>query len=120
MVEGKDTFVGEETFSDRNIHAQRRATRALLKFCDDRGDKYPSVAELRLCLKALDRNDIKSAVQAYQRVPLGGMGCFNDWLPPVVFSHETPEYVQAVFEALTTQWSLLMKLSLPNQDQGKG
>jgi len=104
----------DRTFTDLHIHSQQRATRALIKFCEDRGDHYPSVAELHECLKALERRDIKTAVESYQKVPLGGMGCFNDWLPPVVFSHETPEYVQAVFEALTTQWSLLMKLSLPS------
>jgi hypothetical protein len=58
---------------------------------------------------------MKSAVEYYLKVPLGGMGCFNDWLPPVAFKHETPEYVQAVFEALVTQWSLAMKLSIPDK-----
>jgi hypothetical protein len=108
--------MADERLSDLHIHSQQRATRALIKFCEDRGDEYPSVSELRKCLRALERGDIRSAVESYQRVPLGGMGCFNDWLPPVVFSHETPEYVQAVFEALTTQWSLLMKLSVPQSD----
>lgn len=108
--------MAENRFSDLHLHSQQRATRALIKFCEDRGDEYPAVEELRNCLTALERRNIKAAVEAYERVPLGGMGCFNDWLPPVVFSHENPEYVQAVFEALTTQWALLMKLSLPKSD----
>jgi hypothetical protein len=103
----------DNSYSDIHIYSQQRATRALIKFCEDHGDEYPSVAELRTCLKELQRGNIKAAVECYQKVPLGGMGCFNDWLPPVVFSNETPEYVQAVFEALTSQWSLLMRLSIP-------
>jgi hypothetical protein len=68
---------------------------------------------LQICFRALDRNDVKSAVDAYLKIPLGGMGCFDDWLPPVVFPEETPAYVRSVFESLVNQWSLLMKLSLP-------
>jgi hypothetical protein len=102
----------ENSYDDRNVHAQQRATRALIKFCEDHGDRS-SVTELYTCLRALERGNIKAAVESYQKVPLGGMGCFNDWLPPVAFSHETSEYVQAVFEALTSNWSLLMRLSLP-------
>jgi hypothetical protein len=106
--------MNEQSYSDLHVHSQQRATRALIKFCSDHGDEYPAVSELRNCLKALERGNIKAAVEAYQRVPLGGMGCFNDWLPPVVFPHENPEYVQAVFEALTSHWSLLMRMSLPD------
>lgn len=105
--------MNENSYSDNHIHSQQRATRALIKFCEDHGDEYPAVVELRSCLKALERGNVKAAVESYKKVPLGGMGCFNDWLPPVKFSNETPEYVQAVFEALTSQWSLLMRLSLP-------
>jgi hypothetical protein len=107
----------EELYSDRNVHLQQRAARALIKFCEDHGDSGESLSELRACLKSLERGDMKSAVEHYLRVPLGGMGCFNDWLPPAVFSHETPEYVQAVFEALVSQWSLLMKLSVPVKEK---
>jgi hypothetical protein len=100
-------------YSDLHVHSQQRAARALIKFCKDHDYDYPAISDLHRCLKALEFGNIKAAVEAYQKVPLGGMGCFNDWLPPVVFSNETPEYVQAVFEALTSQWSLLMRLSLP-------
>ncbi len=109
--------MSEKSYSDLHIHSQQRATRALIKFCEDHGDSGQWVKELSSCLKALNRGDIKTAVDSYQKIPLGGMGCFNDWFPPVVFTHETPEYVQAVFEALTTQWSLLMKLSLPKEEK---
>ncbi len=57
---------------------------------------------------------MRTAFEAYMRVPLGRMGCFDDWSPPVVFSHETPEYAKAVFQALITEWNLLMQLSKRN------
>jgi hypothetical protein len=92
---------------------QRKVTEALLKFCEDH--KYPTIGltEIRDCLKALERKDIKTAVESYRKVPLGGrMGYFDDWLPPVVFPQETPEYVQIVFRALLNEWDRVMKLSL--------
>jgi hypothetical protein len=102
-------------YSDRHLHSQRRATRALIKFCSEHGDEFPALTNLKECLIALDRGQVKEAVECYKKVPLGGMGCFNDWLPPVVYEHETLEYNQAVFEALTTQWSLMMRLSLSDE-----
>ncbi|HYJ87391.1 MAG TPA: hypothetical protein VEW46_15120 [Pyrinomonadaceae bacterium] len=105
--------MNDNSYSDIHIHSQQRATRALIKFCSDHDYDYPAIPDLHHCLRALEQGNIKAAVEFYQKVPLGGMGCFNDWLPPVIFSHENPEYVQAVFEALTSQWSLLMRLSLP-------
>jgi hypothetical protein len=39
------------------------------------------------------------------------MGYFDDWLPPVVFTGETPEYVQIVFRALLNEWDRVMRLS---------
>lgn len=106
------------TYSDSHVVSQRRATKALLKFCEDHGYDVQGVDILKTCLRALERKDMLSAIEAYLRVPLGRMGCFDDWLPPIVFGHETPEYVRAVFEALITQWNVLMALSLP-KDQTK-
>ena len=101
------------SFTDVHVISQRRATQGLIKFCEDHGYDVAGVNELRTCLQALAKKDMQSAMQAYQRVPLGGMGRFDDWLPPVVFPHENADYVRAVFEALVTQWSLIMRLSLP-------
>src|ERR1700741_1755093 len=98
---------------DVHVISQRRAVRALIKFCEDHGYDVGGVEELRACLKALDQKDIKSAVKIPPRIPMGGMGCFDDWLPPVVFAHETSDYTRAVFEALITQLNLLITLSLP-------
>src|SRR5687768_6239716 len=105
-------LLGKNENSAPYIHYQKQATSALIKFCEDHGDNAPNVSDLRSCLKSLESGDIKSAIEYYQKVPLGGIGCFNDWIPPVVYSHETPEYVQAVFEALVTQWSLSIQLSI--------
>ena len=108
--------MNRQKFTDVHVISQSRATKALIKFCEDHDYDVDGVEDLRACLKSLERNNIESAVQAYLRIPIGGMGCFDDWLPAAVFSHETPEYSRAVFEALVTQWSLLMKLSVPKND----
>lgn len=105
--------MSESSFADGHVASQQQATRTLIKFCEDHGYDVGGVQELRICLRALDINGVKSAVEAYLRIPLGGMGSFVDWLPPVVFPQETPDYVRALFESLVTQWSLLMRLSLP-------
>jgi hypothetical protein len=96
---------------DTSTQMKKGLTRALLKFCQDH--KYPDngLSEVRECLVALEQGDINAAVQAYQKVPLGGrMGYFDEWVPPVVFSHETPEYVHFVFAALVAQWRSTMDL----------
>lgn len=99
------------------VHAiqQERATRTLVKFCDDHNYDVNGVERLRMCVKALERKDINAAYEIYLTIPLGGMGCFDDWLPSVVFKHETQEYVRGVFEALITQWSQLMQLTKPSE-----
>lgn len=102
-------------YTDVHVISQRRATNALIKFCEDHEYGVDGVKELRSCLKALDRKDMLVAYEIYLGIPLGGMGCFDDWLPPVVFKHETPEYNRAVFEALVTQWGLLMQLATSNE-----
>lgn len=103
-----------EPYSERYVGLQRSVTKALLKFCEDH--RYPSLGltEIRDCLKSLERGDVKAAIESYQQVPLGGrMGYFDDWCPQVVFNHETPEYVQAIFNALLNEWDRSMKLSAP-------
>lgn len=94
------------------IDWQQKVTKALLKFCEDH--KYPTLglSEIRDCLESLARRDVKTAVEFYRKVPLGGrMGYFDDWLPPVVFRHENPEYIEVVFRALLNEWDRVMKLS---------
>lgn len=104
---------GTQSYVATYVGDQLRATKALVKFCDDHHNETASLADIRLCQESLEDSDIEAAAEYYLRVPLGGNGCFNDWWPPVVFEHETEDYVSAVFEALVTQWSLMMKLSSP-------
>lgn len=84
----------------------RRATRALLKFCDDHGNTLAAVRDIRECLTALDAGDRSNAIAAFKRVPMGKEG-FGDWWPPVKGA-ETEEYSWAVFEALVERWHRLM------------
>lgn len=94
-----------------SIQVKKGLTRALLKFCQDHQFPDGGLLEVRECLEALEQGDVKAAVQAYQKVPLGGrMGYFDEWVPPVVFSHETPEYVHFVFAAIVAQWRSTMDL----------
>ena len=101
--------------SNVHAHTQLRASRSLLKFCNEHGYKNEWLENIHHCIKALEKGDIAAAMENYSAVPLGGMGCFNDWWPPVVYENETEEYVCAVFEALVAQWSRLMSLSRPKQ-----
>lgn len=96
-----------------SIQVKKGLTRTLLKFCLEH--KYPDIGllEVRECLESLEQGDVKAAGQAYQKVPLGGrMGYFDEWIPPVVFGNETPEYVHFVFTALVGQWRSVMDRSL--------
>jgi len=104
------------SIADRQAHIreQLQATAALIKFCEDHGQSQGSRMDaLRSCLSALEEGDIDEALRYHQMVPLGGNGTFNDWFPPVVFPHETNQYVATVFDALVTLWNLMMKLSIP-------
>lgn len=97
--------------SGSSIQLQKGLTRTLLKFCQDHN--YPDIGltEVRECLEFLELGDLRAAVRAYQTVPLGGrMGYFDEWVPPVVFGHETPEYTHFVFAALVAQWSAVMEV----------
>ncbi len=92
-----------------SIQITKGLTRTLLKFCQDH--QYPDhgLLAVRECLKALEQGDVEAAFHAYQKVPLGGrMGYFDEWVVPVVFEHETPEYVHFVFAALVAQWRWAM------------
>lgn len=91
---------------------QLRATRALLKFCEEHGDDTSGLKDIRACIAALEANETQKALASYRKVPLGGAGCFDDWFPPVVYEHETGEYVSAVFEALISRWIQMMHLCI--------
>lgn len=93
---------------------QIRATRAILKFCQDHPSEGIPVDRIRDCLLALEEGNARSAVDSFQRIHLGPHG-FGDWFPPVAFEHENGEYVWAVFEALFERWHRLMQLLAKGQ-----
>jgi hypothetical protein len=87
------------------------ATKALLKFCRDHQCSEGRAVILQNCFDALKKHDIGEAMRHFKALPRGGMGTFDDWWPPVIFTHEDANYVNAVFEALTERWSRLMLLA---------
>lgn len=96
---------------DNSVHLtyQLRATRALVKFIRDHQSAVDE--DLIKCLEALEKKDVSSAVTHAQNVKVSGMGGITDWFPPVVFPHETKEYVWAELEALAYNWARLISLS---------
>ena len=85
-----------------------RETRAILKFCRDHQYPERGLEHIKACEAALESGDFRSAIKHFEALPLGGMGCFNDWFPPVVFEHENDDYVWTVFMALLERWCRLM------------
>ena len=98
-------------FTDVHLEFQRSATYALLKFCQERNRQCKWVRVIQHCFDELERGDVEKAFRHFRKVPLGGMGCFNDWYPPVIFDHEDKDYVHDVFDALCERWSRLMALA---------
>ncbi|WP_139203186.1 hypothetical protein [Amphritea atlantica] len=94
------------------LEVQLKATNALLKFCQEHNYKDPRMVHLEACKNALAEKKINMAIEEYKNIPLGGNGCFNDWWPEPVYEHETDEFAEAVFQALTERWSRLMSLSV--------
>ena len=92
-----------------NLENQKRATQELLAFCAERGYDVQSISHIKACLKALESLDVREAIAEYSSVPLGGMGCFNDWIPPAVLPGETPQSASERFDGLVANWSNLMR-----------
>ena len=89
---------------DPSYHSALYTTRALLKFYEEHGSEFRA---LRECLDALERMDRPIAEKMFRAIVRNNN--LGDWWPPTVFSHETPEYAQAVFEALLCHWLQLMR-----------
>jgi hypothetical protein len=81
-----------------------QSLRALIKFSREHEGENKTLEEI---LFALEKDDIKAAKELFQTLPNGPHG-WHDWFPPVVYEHENPEYVAAVFEALAIRWLRLM------------
>jgi hypothetical protein len=101
--------------SATHLPYQLRATRALVKFIADHNGEVD--ADLANCLGALEHDDVSGAVRCAKNVKVVGMGSITDWFPPVVFPHETSEYVWAELEALAHNWWRLIALSLDKESE---
>ena len=88
---------------------QKAATRELIEFCHEHGNDTQNVSHLRSCLLALEQDDVRSALSFFEKIPRGGMGTFNDWLPPPVHKKETHESASATFDSLVAEWARSMK-----------
>jgi hypothetical protein len=93
----------------KNLETPIQATRALVQFCEDHGYPVCGLESVRECLQALTRADVEGAIGAFKGVPLGGMGCFNDWVPVPKNGSESPQILAELFEVLVKQWSGTMR-----------
>jgi hypothetical protein len=85
------------------------SSRALMKFC--REHRYPEGGLVRLqeCIAALEADNFREAANCFRSIPLGGMGCFNDWFPPVIYDHENSDYVTVIFDSLLERCARLFR-----------
>ena len=97
------------------IREQLSATKALIKFLDDHQGGVDG--DLKACLRALEREDIDTAVRHARLVKPWGMGSLTDWCPKVSESLETREYNEAVLHALVAHWCSRMSLSFDELDR---
>lgn len=93
------------------MREQLSVTRALLKFIVDHNGIVPD--ELHACLAALEREDVREAVEYARRIKTDGMGGLTDWFPSVVHEGETREYLYEVLRALAHRWHQIIGLSSP-------
>ena len=80
------------------------ATKALIKFCEEQDYKTARLDSISACLQALENGDAASAVRHFEAVPLGGMGCFNDWMP----TKPSRKNLLKDFDELVRSWSMAM------------
>lgn len=89
------------------------ATRKLIAFCEEQDYKTTFLDSINACLLALESGDQKKAVSNFEAVPLGGMGCFNDWRPTpknlIRFSDRSLVKISEQFDELVKNWSLAMR-----------
>jgi hypothetical protein len=107
MLRKMMTSLERVAYGSDSFLPHRQATRALLKFCDDRGNAVGAVQDVRASLAALEAGERSNAIAAFKRVPMGKDG-FGDWWPAAAGAMETEEYSWAVFEALFERWCRLM------------
>src|SRR5258708_2722670 len=108
MLEKLMTSIEKRVLGPGAFLTYQRATRALLKFCEEHNCDDPAMVHIRACLSALEASERRNAIEAYQNIRWDKEG-FGDWWPPVVFPSENEEYVTDVFNALTERWHRLME-----------
>lgn len=95
-------------------YEQAAITRTLVKFLiEHRHIHNRGIGILKECLSLLESGEAKAAFEKYEHFisscGLGRMGCFDDTGVSVIYEHETPEYVDVIFRALLTKWSITMR-----------
>jgi hypothetical protein len=91
------------------LKAQIKATRALLKFCQEHRHAPFWVQSLSDCLAALEQRDDARIVEVLERFNRSGMGSYLDWYPEVVFPNEDEDYVEVVWFGLNGYWREMMR-----------
>lgn len=88
------------------------ATQALITFCQEQDYRSSYLDSIKECLRALESGDEEGAIKHYEAVPLGGMGCFNDWTPTPkagLFSANSTGKISEQFDEIIKKWSLAMR-----------
>ena len=96
-------------FTASFITLQKRAARALVRFCVDHRCDHPALARVKDCLAALEAEEAERAYASFKAIPLGGAGHLSDWKPPPA-AHEDATHADVVFHALVHYWMYAMNL----------
>lgn len=87
-------------------------TQALYEFCQQQDRPWSKndkdFYKIESCLKSLEDGKPIQARSYYSQVPLGGMGCFNDWLPSQAYENPKSKYHGFKFNDLCRVWSITM------------
>ena len=107
MLQKMMTSLERAAYGSNSFLPHKRATRALLKFCDDHQCSHHDVSHVRACLAALEAGEKSNAIAAVKRIRIGKEG-FHEWWPKPIPPLETDEYAWAVFEAVFERWHRLI------------
>src|SRR4051812_33669123 len=97
--------------SDTDFTVLLLTGRALAKFRVEHGYPItaPGLADVVACNDALEAHDLPTALKHFRRIPFGGIGTFNDYIPTVAYEHEDVNYCWAIDVALLDRWYRLMR-----------
>ena len=83
---------------------QKKATRALAKFCREHKHATNWVNKLEEFEEALNKRDVEQLQNTIALIRRAGMGSFHDWFPSVTYEHEDEECVTAIWYGLYGYW----------------